>query len=136
MPFVFPLLFGLYLFLLLPSNSAIADKLPIFDDSWDPEKYMSEHLYMGYGNPRDIRIKVKKKDTMIYTALQDWFGDHFRKNTMHEDEEHDIIWIKTSPGMLVHWAMQYGTRVEILDEEIRGRIREELDRMYKCYNKE
>ena len=118
---------------IVPIEVCRAEKLPIFDDSWDPEKYMSEHLYMGYGDPRDIRIKVKKKDTTIYTALQDWFGDHFRKNTMHEDEEHDIIWVKTSPGMLVHWAMQYGTRVEILDEEVREKIREEVRKMREMY---
>ena len=35
--------------------------------------------------------------------------------------------------MMVHWAMQYGTAVEIMDEEIREKIREELEEMSKIY---
>ena len=118
---------------IVPIDICRVEGLPIFDDSWDPEKYMSEHLYMGYDEPRDIRIRVKKEDTTIYTALQDWFGDHFRKSTVNDEKVTDVIWVKTSPGMLVHWAMQYGTRVEILDEEVRMKIREEIRKMREMY---
>ena len=29
-------------------------------EQWDPEKYMSRHLYMSYDNPRAIKIKIRK----------------------------------------------------------------------------
>ncbi len=37
--------------------------------------------------------------------------------------------------MITRWAMQYGDIVEILDEQIRGTIREELEKMRKMYQK-
>ena len=57
-----------------------------------------------------------------------------------EDEEgneinYDIVVVKTSPFMIVGWAMQYGTTVEIMDEEIREKIREMLEKMRCCYEK-
>ena len=41
----------------------------------------------------------------------------------------------TSPNMIVHWAMQYGERVEILDEDIREKIRNKIVKMTGLYNK-
>ncbi|MCR4740971.1 MAG: WYL domain-containing protein [Lachnospiraceae bacterium] len=35
--------------------------------------------------------------------------------------------------MIVHWAMQYGCSVEILNEDIREEIRKELKEMSKLY---
>ncbi len=48
---------------------------------------------------------------------------------------YDIVTVRTSPYMIVHWALQYGTSVEILDEEIREKIREELKEMGEKYEK-
>ena len=97
--------------------------LPISNACWDPEKYMSEHLNMAYDSPKDIRIKIKNTD---YTILHDWFGNHYEKTTEACEEGYDVVLVKTSPSMIVHWAMQYGTNVEIMDEEIRAKIRDEI----------
>jgi hypothetical protein len=35
--------------------------------------------------------------------------------------------------MIVHWAMQYAGRVEIMDEEVREKIREEIENARKKY---
>jgi hypothetical protein len=35
--------------------------------------------------------------------------------------------------MIVHWAMQYAGKVEIMDEEIRGKIREEIEKLGEKY---
>ena len=32
---------------------------------------------------------------------------------------YEVVDVTTSPSMIVHWAMQYGDKVEILDEEVR-----------------
>jgi predicted DNA-binding transcriptional regulator YafY len=37
--------------------------------------------------------------------------------------------------MMVHWAMQYGDAVEVMDPELREQIREEAERMVARYGK-
>lgn len=122
---------------IIPIEVTAFDGLPICNAYWDPEKYMSEHLNMGFDKPRDIKIKIAQDG---YTTIHSWFGDHYKKidSITETDDEgnkvnYDIIVVKTSPYMIVHWAMQYGTSVEILDEEIRDKIREELKEMEKKY---
>lgn len=121
----------------IPIEVCAFSGLPISNAYWDPEKYMSEHINMAYDEPRDIRIKIKEDS---YTLVHDWFGDHYKKvDSVTETEadgnkvNYDIVVVRTSPFMMVHWAMQYGTAVEIMDEEIREKIREELEEMSKIY---
>ena len=94
-------------------------------------------MNMAYDEPRDIQIKIKEDS---YTLIHDWFGDHYRKiDSVTEKDDtgtektYDIVEVKTSPYMIVHWAMQYGTAMEIMDEEIREKISEELKEMDKIY---
>lgn len=112
--------------------------LPSRDLSWDPEKYMSEHLYMAYDKARKISIKIPVKKIGRYTKIHDWFGDHFELNKKATDrceEGYEVIDVVTSPNMIVHWAMQYSEFCEILDEEVREKIRKELEMMRKKYKK-
>ncbi|MBR4760061.1 MAG: WYL domain-containing protein, partial [Lachnospiraceae bacterium] len=124
---------------IIPIEIGDFEGLPICNMNWNPEKYMAEHLNMGYDEPQDIRIKIKNTD---YTIIHDWFGDHYEKvrEVSERDENgrdvmYDIVRVYTSPSMIVHWAMQYGTRVEIMDEEIREKIREEIKSMEEKYGK-
>ena len=87
--------------------------------------------------PREIQIKLRSDD---YTILHDWFGDHYEKTGgfLETDEngrevQYDTVKVKTSPSMIVHWAMQYAGAVEILDEKIRERIRDEIAKLKKKY---
>ena len=122
---------------IVPVDLTDFEGLPIFNSTWDPEKYMSEHLNMAYDEPQDIRIKIKNTD---YTIIHDWFGDHYEKadEVIATDEDgneihYDIVKVRTSPFMIVHWAMQYGSRVEIMDEEIRKRIIVESRKVVASY---
>ena len=121
----------------VPIDVCAFEGLPISNACWDPEKYMTEHLYMAYDEPREIQIKLRSDD---YTILHDWFGDHYEKTdeSIETGEngckvQYDIVKVRTSPFMIVHWAMQYAGAVEILDEEIRERIRDEIKIMQKKY---
>ncbi len=121
----------------VPINVCAFEGLPICNASWDPEKYMAEHLYMAYDEPRKIRIKLRAED---HTILHDWFGDHYEKTEeLTETDEngrevrYDIVEVRTSPTMIVHWAMQYAGAVEIMDEEIREKIRDEIKKLHKKY---
>lgn len=99
---------------------------------WDPAKYMSEHLHMGYDEPRRVRIKIPRDQ---YTVLHDWFGDHYRKLRTPCEEGFDFVDVVTSPAMIVHWAMQYAGVVEIMDEEIREQIRDAIKKLEEKYGK-
>ena len=44
-----------------------------------------------------------------------------------------LLKVRTSPTMIVYWAMQYGTRVEIMDEEMRKKIKTEVKRIKEIY---
>jgi hypothetical protein len=37
--------------------------------------------------------------------------------------------------MIVHWAMQYAGKVEIMDEEVREEIRKEIKKLEEKYKK-
>ena len=122
---------------IVPVELTEFEGLPILNTDWDPEKYMAEHLNMAYDEPQDIRIKIKNTD---YTIIHDWFGNHYEKadEVIALDEEgneihYDIVKVRTSPSMIVHWAMQYGSRVEIMDEEIRKRIIVESRKVVTSY---
>ena len=97
---------------------------------WNPRKYLSEHMNMAYDEPRAIQMKIRNTD---YTFIHDWFGDNFKKSIERCEEGYDIIIVKTSPSMIVHWALQYGPMVEILDSEVRKSIREEMKKLEKLY---
>ena len=98
---------------------------------WQPDKYMSEHLYMDYDSPRLIRIKIKNDQ---YRVLHDWFGDHFEKSFIPcEDEGYDYVNITTSPKMIVYWAMQYSDIVEVMDKEVREKIKEAAAKLADKY---
>jgi hypothetical protein len=118
---------------IIPINVCAFEGLPIANSSWNPEKYMSEHLYMAYDEPRWMNIKIKNSD---YTILHDWFGNHYEKISSIPDEAgYDVVRVKTSPTMIVHWALQYAGKVEILDEEIREKIREEIASLGEKYKR-
>ena len=88
--------------------------------------------------PRRISIKIPADMINRYTVLHDWFGRHFELNktaTAKYAPDYEVVDVVTSPTMIVHWAMQYADMVEILDEEVRGKIREEMKRMEEKYGK-
>lgn len=92
---------------------------------------------MAYDAPREIQIKLRSDD---YTILHDWFEDHYEKldGSLETDEngckvQYDTVKVKTSPSMIVHWAMQYAGAVEVLDEEIREKIRDEIVKLKEKY---
>ncbi|MCR5329102.1 MAG: WYL domain-containing protein [Saccharofermentans sp.] len=107
------------------------EDLPIWNFNWDPEKYLSEHIYMAYDEPRDIKIKIHKTG---YTDICKWFSSYTKTNLPCE-EGYDIIIVKTSPSMIVHWALQYSSKVEIMDEDIRLEIRKEIKKLGEKYGK-
>lgn len=109
-------------------------------DSWDPERYMSEHIYMAYNTDksrtRRISLKISSDKINRYTILHDWFGDTYKINkskTADCEEGYEVVDVVTSPTMIVPWAMQYSDFVEVLDEEVREKIKNKIKEMEKKY---
>lgn len=123
----------------IPIELSAFNGLPICNANWDPESYMAEHLNMAFDEPRDICVKIRSTD---YTMIHDWFGNHYEKLNEACEEGFDIVKVTTSPSMIVHLTMQYGTdrqgrlRLEVMDEEIREEIRKEIKAMGERYERD
>ena len=100
---------------------------------WDPSKYLSEHLYMGYDKPCRIKFRAKKSQDRIYTTFHDWFGDNFRSYDEPKSKDSIILEVTTSPSMVVPFALQYSNMFEVLNPEIREEINRKIKELKKKY---
>lgn len=112
-------------------------------EQWD-EKFALAHLNMAFDKPVMIKLRIsspkeegypelhKRPD---YTFLHDWFGDTFQYvGTDKEDTEYDIVRVRCSPYAMVHWALQYSDRVEVLSpENVRNAVKEKIENLTKKY---
>jgi hypothetical protein len=79
----------------------------------EASKFQTEHLYMYYGEPENITLKLDKER---YTLLHDYFGDRYRF-VKHLDDRWDCVQVKCVPDAMVSWAMQCSDVVEVLKPE-------------------
>lgn len=105
-------------------------------------KHLAEHIYMFSDDPEMIILKTGP-DAM--GDFVDWFGKSFdllsgefvRKNYGYPaDCGGDTVYVKVncSPMAMFHWAMQYGTTVEVIyPEKLRADIREAVRKMLAAY---
>ena len=93
--------------------------LPMEWNSKEASKFQTEHLYMYYGNPESISLKIDKDR---YTLLHDYFGDRYQF-VEHIDDTWDCIEVECVPDAMISWAMQCSDFVEVLQpESLRQRI--------------
>lgn len=115
----------------VPMRISTFEGFPYRDASWDPEKYMAEHLYMSYDKPEDVKIKIRKNN---YTIIQEWFGNHYKVLKTECNDEYDVIKVRISSGkLLVSWALQYADVVEIMNPDIRVEISKKIKELGKKY---
>ena len=89
------------------------------------EDFQLKHLHMSFGKPIWITLRIKsekKADDPTqrvradYTFLHDWFGDNFRYMYSEENAPYDdIVKVECTPYGMVHWALQYSDRVEVVE---------------------
>lgn len=93
--------------------------LPMEWNSKEASKFQTEHLYMYYGKPESISLKIDKDR---YTLLHDYFGDRYQF-VEHIDDTWDCIEVECVPDAMILWAMQCSDFVEVLQpESLRQRI--------------
>lgn len=104
--------------------------LPIDWNSKEASRFQTEHLYMYYGKPEGISLKIDKDR---YTLLHDYFGDRYQF-VEHIDDTWDCVEVKCVPDAMTSWAMQCSDFVEVLQpESLRQRIQEKCKSLAERY---
>lgn len=100
---------------------------------WNDEvasNFQTEHMYMYYGEPCRIRLKIDKDR---YTLLHDYFGNRY-EFINHIDDCWDEVEVKCVPKAMESWAMQCGDYVEVLSpENLRHSIFEKCQMLISRY---
>lgn len=100
---------------------------------WNDEvasNFQTEHLYMYYGEPCRIRLKLDKDR---YTLLHDYFGNRY-EFINHIDERWDEVEVRCVPEAMEAWAMQCSDYVEVLSpEDLRNSIFEKCRMLMSRY---
>lgn len=92
-------------------------------------QYMREHIYMFSGSCEKITLRVDKQ---AIGDVIDWFGKEYR--IVEETEEFVSIKLEANCNAVYYWALQYGSRVEVLAPlKLRERIRDGLKEMLEKY---
>lgn len=105
-------------------------------------KHMAEHIYMFADEPVTIVMRVRKA---AISDVVDWFGRNFdvvdeniaRQYEGFRETEDDVTYVRLvcSRQAMAHWAMQYGTSVEVIyPTELRAQIGEAVKEMNNKYN--
>lgn len=93
-------------------------------------EFQAQHLYMFYGEPCRIRLKL---DRERYTLLHDYFGNHYTFRR-HIDEHWDEVEVSCVPKAMEVWAMQCSDYVEVLSPmELREDIAEKCREVWERY---
>ena len=105
--------------------------LPLDWNENSASEFQSEHMYMFYGEPQNIRIKINRER---YTLLHDYFGDRYTFKR-HLDQEWDEVSVKCVPEAIISWVMQCSNYVEILSPEyVRNEICQRCKKLADRYN--
>jgi hypothetical protein len=104
--------------------------LPMDWNSKEASRFQTEHLYMYYGKPESIRLKL---DRARYTLLHDYFGDHYQF-VEHIDDRWDCVQVKCVPEAMISWAMQCLDFVEVLQpDDLRQKMLEKCKGLVERY---
>lgn len=115
----------------------VKDEVVNLPQEWN-EAFQLSHVHMSFDKPIPIKLRITKGERSIanYTFLHDWFGDTFKYlKTETTQPYNDIVEVICSPYGMVHWALQYSDRVEVLEPlHVRNMVIEKITRLNKTYN--
>ena len=118
------------------------DKVKGMEHGLNLPKHMAEHIYMFADEPVTIILRVKKS---AISDIVDWFGSNFdvvdesiaRQYEGFRETTDVVTYVRLvcSRQAMSHWAMQYGTSVEVIyPTELRTQIGEAVKEMNNRYN--
>lgn len=101
-----------------------------YKNGLDLPKHVAEHIYMFCGESVNAKFRA---DRFIVNDIVDWFGTGVKFS--NETENTVDVSVKVNEMAMFHWAMQYGTHVEILEpESLRSKVAEAIKGMNEKYN--
>lgn len=101
-----------------------------YKNGLDLPTHMAEHIYMFCGESVNAKFRA---DRFIVNDIVDWFGTGVKFS--NEAENTVDVSVKVNEMAMFHWAMQYGTHVEILEpESLRSKVAEAVKGMNEKYN--
>lgn len=104
--------------------------LPVEWNDTIASEFQAEHMYMFFGQPCTIRLKLDKDR---YTLLHDYFGDRYTF-VKHIDDRWDEVEVTCVLKAMESWAMQCSEYVEVLKPvELRNSIFEKCRRLLERY---
>lgn len=107
------------------------NKVEDLKNGLDLPKHMAEHIYMYCGESVNVEFRASKR---IVNDIVDWFGTSIK--LMNEAEETVDVCVKVNKNAMFHWAMQYGTYVEVLKpESLRSEIAQAVKAMNEKYSR-
>jgi hypothetical protein len=103
---------------------------------FDAPKYLSEHIYMFGGKSITAKLRCDKRAFMhIIVNIIDWFGESVRFSD--ECENFVTATVTANENALRHWALRYGTTVEVLAPKTqRTKVRKDIKKTWEKYKKE
>lgn len=116
------------------------NEIKALEKGFNLPKHMAEHIYMFSDEPETIVLRIKKE---AIGEVVDWFGKSFevltdsmvKKNYCSKtDDGYIFIRLSCSHRAMFHWAMQYGTSVEVISpKSLRDELKEAVSNMLKAY---
>ena len=104
--------------------------LPVEWNDTIASEFQAEHMYMFFGQPCTIRLKLDKDR---YTLLHDYFGDRYTF-VKHIDDRWDEVEVTCVLKAMESWAMQCSEYVEVLKPvELRNSIFEKCRGLLERY---
>ena len=104
-------------------------KVPEIASGLNLPKHMAEHIYLFSGKSEPIKIETTAD---MMTDLADWFGNDIR--ILKQDGEKIFVRVICNLEAMRYWALQYGTRVEVLEPAcLRDQIIEDINGMCERY---
>jgi predicted DNA-binding transcriptional regulator YafY len=86
------------------------EKATVLHEHVDLPRYMAEHIYMFTGD--SVRV-VFRADSAYIDDVFDWFGKDVK---LSEAKKESVkVTVKVNETAMLHWAMQYGMHVEVLE---------------------
>lgn len=98
--------------------------------------YMNEHLYMMYGDPKQIKLEIRKdKGDASLTCLHDAFGEKWK--TLKEDNDKVTVSVKCTVQAMKIWVMQYIHKVKVIGpDDVKRAVDEAIISSLESYIKQ
>ena len=122
------------------TNIAVCDRpaaplksIPGYERGLDFRDLTTAMPYFFSDKPEKITFRAEE---WVIDQAVDWFGKYIDVTQVEGSSFYDIT-VRSSPGAMVYWALQFADGVEVLSpDKVRSRVKEVLGKALNVYEKE